>query len=50
MVFLTGYDAKSIDDRFTEADVLTKPIDEADLASCLAGIFERAATRSAMAG
>ncbi|RYG35497.1 MAG: response regulator [Burkholderiales bacterium] len=40
MVFLTGYDAKSVDDRFNEADVLTKPIDEADLASCLASIFK----------
>lgn len=40
MVFLTGYDAESIDDRFNEADVLTKPIDEADLANCLASIFD----------
>jgi len=40
MVFLTGYDAKSVDHRFHEADVLTKPIAEADLASCLASIFD----------
>jgi len=40
MVFLTGYDAKSVDDRFIQADVLTKPIAEADLASCLASIFD----------
>lgn len=39
MVFLTGYDAKSIDQRFLESGVLTKPIDEAELASCLAGIL-----------
>lgn len=39
MVFLTGYDSKSIDRRFLEAEVLTKPIDEIELASCLAGIL-----------
>jgi two-component sensor histidine kinase len=39
MVFLTGYDAKSIDRRFLDADILTKPIDEAELANCLAGIL-----------
>lgn len=40
MLFLTGYDAKSVDDRFIKADVLTKPIDEADLANCLAGMLK----------
>ncbi len=40
MVFLTGYDAKSVDSRFERSNVLTKPIDETDLANCLAGIFE----------
>lgn len=49
MVFLTGYDAKSVDDRFIKADVLTKPIDEADLANTLAGIFDRDKTQAAMA-
>lgn len=49
MVFLTGYDAKSVDNRFTAAAVLTKPIDEADLANTLAGIFERRAARPVMA-
>jgi two-component sensor histidine kinase len=40
MVFLTGYDSKSIDERFLLSDILTKPIDEAELASCLAGLFD----------
>lgn len=44
MVFLTGYDAKSIDQRFLESGVLTKPIDEAELASCLAGILNELPT------
>lgn len=39
MVFLTGYDAKSVDSRFSSGSVLTKPIDEVELANCLADIF-----------
>lgn len=39
MVFLTGYDAKSIDERFVRSGILTKPIDESELAACLAGIL-----------
>jgi two-component sensor histidine kinase/two-component SAPR family response regulator len=50
MVFLTGYDAKSVDDRFVKASVLTKPIDETDLANTLAGIFDRGKTQVVMAG
>jgi two-component sensor histidine kinase len=49
MVFLTGYDSKSIDKRFMKSDVLTKPIDEVDLANCLAGLFERGERASHMA-
>lgn len=48
MVFLTGYDAKSVDGRFEGSNVLTKPIDEAELANCLAGIFESNKRRELM--
>lgn len=41
MVFLTGYDAKSVDPRFSRSDVITKPIDESDLSACLASLFSR---------
>lgn len=41
MLFLTGYDAKSIDQRFRNGGLLTKPIDESELAACLAGMFDR---------
>lgn len=50
MVFLTGYDAKSVDARFIKADVLTKPIDEVDLANCLAGIFDGERSTAMLAG
>jgi two-component sensor histidine kinase/two-component SAPR family response regulator len=40
MVFLTGYDAGSLDDRFAGSPVLTKPIDERELAGVLASMFE----------
>ncbi len=49
MVFLTGYDAKSVDGRFAKSNVLTKPIDEADLATCLAGIFDRGTAQAILA-
>lgn len=42
MIFLTGYDAKSIDPRFASASVLSKPIDEAELAGALADLLEAA--------
>jgi DNA-binding response OmpR family regulator len=42
LVFLTGYDAKSIDSRFSGSNILTKPIDERELAAVLASLFEQA--------
>lgn len=39
MLFLTGYDAGSIDPRFRHGGVLTKPIDGSELAVCLAAIL-----------
>ncbi len=50
LIFLTGYDAKSVDDRFTTANILTKPIAETDLATTLAGIFDRDARQPVLAG
>jgi two-component sensor histidine kinase len=41
MLFLTGYDAKSLDPRFRHSGILTKPIDESELATCLAGILDQ---------
>jgi two-component sensor histidine kinase len=43
MLFLTGYDARSIDPRFRHSGILTKPIDEAELATSLAQILDQAA-------
>lgn len=40
LMFLTGYDSKSVDRRFVTARVLTKPIEEAELASALASLLE----------
>ena len=40
IVFLTGYDANSVDERFGGSHVLTKPIDERELATVLANLFE----------
>jgi two-component sensor histidine kinase len=42
VIFLTGYDAGSIDPRFAGAPILTKPIDELELGAVLAGLFETA--------
>jgi two-component sensor histidine kinase len=39
VIFLTGYDSKSIDPRFASAGVLTKPIDEVELAGALADLL-----------
>jgi two-component sensor histidine kinase len=50
IVFLTGYDAKSVDPRFSKSAILTKPIDERDLAAVLAGMFESSTVASALAG
>jgi two-component sensor histidine kinase/two-component SAPR family response regulator len=50
MIFLTGYDAKSVDRRFASCAILTKPIDERELASVLAGLFEAAPEPSVLAG
>jgi two-component sensor histidine kinase len=50
MVFLTGYDAKSVDARFSKSPILTKPIDERELAIVLAGMFENSHVASALAG
>jgi two-component sensor histidine kinase/two-component SAPR family response regulator len=47
MLFLTGYDAGSIDPRFRHGGVLTKPIDESELAACLAVILDQATTSRA---
>jgi two-component sensor histidine kinase len=38
LVFVTGYEADSIDPRFAGAPVLTKPIEAAELAAALAGV------------
>ena len=50
IVFLTGYDANSVDSRFRGSPVLTKPIDERELVSVLAGLFDGATAESALAG
>ena len=50
IVFLTGYDAKSVDPRFGNSAILTKPIDERELAAVLAGMFEGVRSASALAG
>jgi two-component sensor histidine kinase len=39
ILFLTGYDAGSIDPRFRHGGVLTKPVDGSELAVCLATIL-----------
>jgi CheY-like chemotaxis protein len=49
IIFLTGYDAKSLDSRFIGSHILTKPIDERELASVLASLFETADKSSALA-
>ena len=49
MVFLTGYDAKSIDPRFSKSAILTKPIDERELTAVLAGMFESSRIAPALA-
>lgn len=50
MIFLTGYDANSVDRRFAGSAILTKPIDESELAAVLTGLFEPASERSVIAG
>lgn len=40
LMFLTGYDSKSVDRRFVTARVLTKPIEEAELAAALASMLD----------
>lgn len=42
MLFVTGYDARSIDPRFQEVAILTKPIDETELAASLADLLQQA--------
>jgi two-component sensor histidine kinase len=49
MIFLTGYDAGSIDPRFSGSPILTKPIDELELGAVLAGLFETAPKPRALA-
>jgi two-component sensor histidine kinase/two-component SAPR family response regulator len=44
IIFLTGYDAKSLDSRFSGSHILTKPIDER-----VANLFETADKSSALA-
>ena len=41
LMFLTGYDSKSVDRRFVTARVLTKPIEEAELASALGSLLDK---------
>jgi len=50
IVFLTGYDANSVDRRFNGSHVLTKPIDERELATVLARLFEPVQHQPAAAG
>jgi two-component sensor histidine kinase len=50
IVFLTGYDANSVDSRFHGSPVLTKPIDERELIGVLASLFDGATAESALAG
>jgi two-component sensor histidine kinase/two-component SAPR family response regulator len=50
IVFLTGYDANSVDARFHGSHVLTKPIDERELAAVLAALFEPVRPLAANAG
>lgn len=50
MIFLTGYDAKSVDRRFASSPILTKPIDERELVTVLTGLFDAAAEPSVLAG
>jgi CheY-like chemotaxis protein len=50
MIFLTGYDAKSVDRRFATSAILTKPIDERELAAVLSGLFDAAPEPSVLTG
>lgn len=47
IVFLTGYDTRSIDRRFADAGILTKPIDEPDLVNILTSLLEAPERRAA---
>lgn len=50
MVFLTGYESDSIEARFAEAPILTKPIEPTELVEALAGVLIAADERAALAG
>jgi len=50
MIFLTGYDARSIDRRFASAGVLTKPIDRIELVKLLGHVLDAPAAVAAMTG
>jgi two-component sensor histidine kinase/ActR/RegA family two-component response regulator len=50
IVFLTGYEAKSVDPRFSKLPILTKPIEERELAAVLAGLFKESRAPSVLAG
>jgi CheY-like chemotaxis protein len=50
IVFLTGYEAKSVDPRFSKLPILTKPIEERELAAVLAGLFKVSRAPSVLAG
>jgi two-component sensor histidine kinase/CheY-like chemotaxis protein len=49
LLFLTGYDSKSVDVQFKDSDILTKPVDPAELARCLANIVERSSQQAMLA-
>jgi CheY-like chemotaxis protein len=49
LLFLTGYDSKSVDPRFKGSNILTKPVDPSELARCLAGIVDRTSRQATLA-
>jgi two-component sensor histidine kinase len=50
MLFLTGYDVKSIEPQFRRCSVLTKPVNESDLAVSLADMLGRGSESEAAFG
>ncbi|WP_395645230.1 response regulator [Terricaulis sp.] len=50
MVFLTGYESASIEPRFADAPILTKPIEPAELLEALAGALTTSDRKAAFAG
>ena len=50
MVFLTGYESQSLDPRFAEAPILTKPVEPTELIAALTGVLTLSAPQSALAG